>query len=186
MLRVLIAFAIAPGFVLAADTIPGVPNFHQVDDHLYRGAQPTSEGFQNLAKLGVKTVIDLREPGDRERTEERTVTADGMRYIHIAMNGYHAPSNDQIAQLLEILSRDSGPVFIHCKRGADRTGTVVACYRIARENWPNDKALAEAKQYGMSWTESSMQDFVRRFAPTQITATSNIPVLAGAEMAAAR
>jgi tyrosine-protein phosphatase SIW14 len=177
MLRVLIAFSVITGFAMAADTVPGVPNFHQVDDHLYRGAQPTPEGFGNLAKLGIRTVVDLREPGDRERTEEQTVTADGMHYIHIAMNGYHAPSNDQITQLLGILSHDSGPVFIHCKRGADRTGTVVACYRIARENWPNEKALAEAKQYGMSWTELSMQDFVRHFSPAQIAISSDIKSL---------
>jgi len=184
MLRVIIAVALASGCAMAGDTMPGVSNFHQVDDHLYRGAQPSAEGFRNLAKLGVKTVIDLREPGDRETTEARTVTTDGMRYIHIALNGYHAPSEEQITQILGILSRDAGPVFIHCRRGADRTGTVVACYRIAKENWPNEKALAEAKQYGMSWTELSMQDFVRHFTPTEITASSDIPALAGANVTA--
>lgn len=163
MLRLFLAFALASSCVAAAE-VNGVPNFHQVDDHLYRGAQPTAEGFQNLAKLGVKTVIDLREPSDRSQTEEKTVTAAGMHYIHVPMNGYHSPSNDQITKLLALLNEEPGPVFIHCKRGADRTGTVVACYRIARQKWPNDKALAEAKQYGMSWTEFSMQDFVRHFA----------------------
>jgi tyrosine-protein phosphatase SIW14 len=180
MLRVFLAFALASGYAVAADTLPGVPNFHQVDDHLYRGAQPSNEGFQNLAKLGIKTVIDLREPGDRAVSEEQTVTADGMRYIHIALNGYHAPSDADVTKLLGILSHDSGLVFIHCRRGADRTGTVIACYRIARENWPNDKALAEAKQYGMSWTEVSMQDYVRHFAPPLTSASIESPTLSAA------
>jgi uncharacterized protein (TIGR01244 family) len=163
MSKILLTFVLAAGWTFAADPI-GVPNFHQVDEHLYRGAQPSAEGFRNLARLGIKTVIDLREPGDRAHTEEKIVTADGMRYIHLPLNGYHAPSEDQITQLLGLLNnRDGGPVFIHCRRGADRTGTVVACYRISRQNWTNDKALAEARQYGMSWTEWSMQDFVRHF-----------------------
>ena len=183
MLRVIIAVALASGCAMASDTMPGVPNFHQVDDHLYRGAQPTAEGFSSLAKLGVKTIVDLREPGDRETKEERTVTADGMHYIHIALNGYHAPSDNEIKQILGILSQqDAGPIFIHCRRGADRTGTAIACYRIAKENWPNEKALAEAKQYGMSWTELSMQDFVRHFAPTGITASSDRPAVAGSNV----
>jgi len=94
-----------------------------------------------------------------------------MRYIHVPMNGYHAPSNEEISGLLATLNRESGPIFIHCRRGADRTGTVVACYRIARQNWSNDKALDEAKRYGMSWTEWSMQNFVRHFLATNSGAT---------------
>lgn len=181
MLKLLLKFVLVSGVlasvVLAAD-VEGVPNFHQVDDHLYRGAQPTAAGFQNLAKLGIKTVIDLREPGDRSRTEEEAVAAAGMHYIHVPLNGYHAPSSDQIAKLLNMLNEDSGPIFIHCKRGADRTGTVVACYRIAHQNWPNDKALAEAKQFGMSWTEFSMQDFVRHFLNHEKGVIAGIPAQA--------
>ncbi|HWE52976.1 MAG TPA: tyrosine-protein phosphatase [Bryobacteraceae bacterium] len=176
MLKIFLAVALASGCAMAADTVPqefrGVPNFHQVDDHVYRGAQPSKEGFENLAKIGIKVVIDLREPGDRSRQEEDTVTADGMRYIHVALNGYHAPSDEQIAQLLDLLSKNAGLVFIHCRRGADRTGTVIACYRIARENWPNEQALEEAKRFGMSWTEVSMKDYVRHFAAPLMTASN--------------
>jgi tyrosine-protein phosphatase SIW14 len=171
MKKLVLMFALLSGFSFAAD-VTGVPNFHQVDDRLYRGAQPTEQGFQSLAKLGVKTVIDLRDPSDHGRSgEQKTVTAAGMNYIHLGLNGYHAPSPDQISRLLETIDTESGPVFIHCRRGADRTGTVIACYRIARQNWPNDKALAEAKQYGMSRTEISMQNFVRNFR----TALTGIP-----------
>src|SRR5258708_40316239 len=66
---------------LAAEQVPGVTNFHQVSAQVFRGAQPTTEGFQGLAKLGVKTVIDLRESGSRSKAEEKTVTAAGMRYV---------------------------------------------------------------------------------------------------------
>ena len=174
MLRLFLTFTLACGWALAAD-ISGVPNFHQVDDHLYRGAQPTTEGFQNLAKLGIKTVIDLREPGDRVAAEEKTVTAAGMHYIHMPLNGYHAPSSEQVTELLTMLGKEAGPIFIHCRRGADRTGTVVACYRIAIQNWSNDKALTEAKQYGMSWTEVSMQNFVRHFVASGRAVLAGVP-----------
>jgi tyrosine-protein phosphatase SIW14 len=160
--KLVFIFALATGWACAAD-LAGVPNFHQVDDHLYRGAQPSAEGFKNLAKIGIKTVIDLRESGEHEFNEQAIVTAAGMHYIHLGMNGSHAPSPSQIADLLATIDRESGPIFIHCRRGADRTGTVVACYRIARQNWPNAKALDEARQDGMSWTEFSMQTFIIHF-----------------------
>ncbi|HWC98769.1 MAG TPA: tyrosine-protein phosphatase [Candidatus Sulfopaludibacter sp.] len=151
----------ALGFAAFAAEVPGVGNFHQVNEHLYRGAQPSSEGFANLAKLGVKTVIDLRETGSRADAEKRLVEKDGMRYLNIPFSGYSAPSDKQIAQVIALFDdAGAGPVFIHCRRGADRTGTVVACYRVLHDHWKNADALVEAKTNGMSWTERAMQHYV--------------------------
>jgi tyrosine-protein phosphatase SIW14 len=149
----------------AADQVPGVGNFHQVNDKVYRGAQPTTEGFQNLSKLGIKTVIDLREGGSRSASEEKTVTAAGMRYISIPMYGLSTPSDQSVQKVLALFDDSSvGPVFVHCRRGADRTGTVCACYRIAHDHWENAKALAEARSLGMAWIEKAMQHYVMHFA----------------------
>ena len=159
-----IGIASIPGF--AQTNVAGVPNFHQVNDHVYRGAQPTEQGFQSLAKLGVKTIIDLREPGDRSLSERKVVEADGMRYVTIPFRGMSAPSPADVAKVLALFDDASGgPVFVHCRRGADRTGTVVACYRIAHDGWDNQKALLEAKGFGMSWTEVAMHHYVLRYRP---------------------
>jgi hypothetical protein len=72
----------APAF--AGSPVQGIHNFYQVDSHLYRGAQPTESGFEYLAKIGVKTVIDLREAGDRSASEEKMVTALGLKAARIA------------------------------------------------------------------------------------------------------
>src|SRR3979409_1127494 len=91
--------------------------------------------------LGVKTVIDLRlEDEHPTRLEAQAVQAVGMRYVNIPMHGVVAPSDDQIAKVLALLDADS-PVFVHCKRGADRTGAVIACYRMAHDRWDSRRAL---------------------------------------------
>lgn len=151
--------------MLAAQQQPaGVPNFHQLNDGVYRGAQPSEQGFHSLAALGVKTIIDLRETGGRSSVEKKWVEAAGMHYVNIPLNGHAAPSLEQVAKLLALLNdQGDGPVFVHCRRGADRTGTIIACYRISHDHWENQKALDEAKADGMSWTEMAMKHYVLGF-----------------------
>src|ERR1035438_6817391 len=116
--------------IFAASETPGLSNFHQVNDRLYRGAQPSDAGFQHLAKLGLKTIVDLCESGGRSTAEKRLVEGLGMRYVNVPLDGLAAPTLEQVGKLHAIFdSPASGPVFIHCRRGADRTGTVIACYR---------------------------------------------------------
>ena len=157
---------------LQADPLPalqGVENFHQVDEHVYRGAQPSNAGFAGLAKLGIKTVIDLRG----EKSEESEVQQAGMHYVRLAWSGYHAPADAQIAAVLSLLNNSSAwPVFVHCKSGADRTGTAIACYRISHDHWTNQQALAEAKSFGMSPMEIGMHHFILRFAPAPAPTTT--------------
>jgi len=125
--RAALVVCLLSGAVLAASAsdVPGVGNFHQVNPQVFRGAQPTDEGFKNLAHLGVATVIDLREPGDRSDREARVVKSAGMRYVSVPMKGLSAPAPADVEKVLTLLNDPSaGPVFVHCRRGADRTGTV--------------------------------------------------------------
>ena len=176
--------AALPTWTLAASELAGVGNFQKVDDHVYRGAQPTDQGFLNLAKLGVATVVDLREPGDRAKTEEKVVKAAGMQYISVPMKGMETPSDESVTKILALLEdKTTGPVFVHCQRGADRTGGVIACYRVEHDHWQNDRAVSEARTLGMSWYQRAIQRYVLNFhprpigadAPKTLTASASAP-----------
>jgi tyrosine-protein phosphatase SIW14 len=138
-----------------------LPNFFKVSERLYRGGQPKTGGVKKLAEIGIKTIINLRGTDEMTRAEEAEAKAAGLVYFNIPMPGLSRPTHEQISRVMEIVNaQEGGPVFIHCKRGSDRTGTVVAIYRILRDGWTADKALTEAKRFGLSWMEFGMKDYV--------------------------
>jgi protein tyrosine/serine phosphatase len=153
-----------------------------VDQHVYRGAQPHGAGFDSLAKFGIRTVIDLRG----EKSEQAAVERTGMHYVRLAWNGYKAPDEAQVAKVLSLMNDNSAwPVFVHCRRGADRTGTAIACYRISHDHWSNQQALEEAKGFGMSSMEVAMQHFILAFTGPQIAdAPQILNVASGAALSA--
>jgi protein tyrosine phosphatase (PTP) superfamily phosphohydrolase (DUF442 family) len=162
------------GTAWAGSQDENLPNFQKVDDHVYRGGQPTDDGFKELAKRGIKTVIDLRKIGEHsQENEQKVVTGLGMRYVSIPMHGLSTPKDNLVAAVQTIFNdTSSGPVFVHCKRGADRTGMVVAVYRISHDKWDNKKALHEAKSYGMSFLERAIQHYVLAYKPGTVVATA--------------
>jgi len=157
----------------------GIKNFHQVDQNVYRGGQPNKAGFEQLAKLGVKTVIDLREAGRRSLREENFVTSAGMKYVNVPMTGLTAPTESEIHRILAMLGDSAtGSVFVHCMRGADRTGAVIAAYRIYHDHWTNGQALNEAKALGMSFFQLPRKNFILGFQAAALPAPSLTPVAA--------
>jgi protein tyrosine phosphatase (PTP) superfamily phosphohydrolase (DUF442 family) len=151
---------------LAGSPAPGINNFHQVNEHVYRGAQPTPEGLRYLATIGVKTVLDLRENGARSSQEAELVTSLGMHYVNVPMTGLTPPTSAEITRILVLLEAPAaGTAFVHCMRGADRTGAVIAAYRIDHDHWDNGRALNEAMSLGMSFFQLPRQNFIRKFQP---------------------
>ena len=139
--------------------IPGVPNLHKVSDDLYRGAQPTAEGMRQLKKLGIKTIVNLRSfHSDRDEIEDT-----GLAYEHIYMKTWH-PEDEQVVRFLQIVT-DSNciPVFVHCQRGADRTGVMCAIYRIAVQSWSKADAIEEMTEgsFGFFFGWQNLVEYIR-------------------------
>jgi uncharacterized protein (TIGR01244 family) len=157
--------------VAAAQTAPRItelPNFRKVNERLTAGAQPESGGIKRLAELGIKAIVNLRGEDERTRAEEAEARALGLHYYSVPMPGLSRPTDEQVARVMAIIdAEENWPVFVHCKRGADRTGTIIGCYRIAHEGWTAERALSEAKQYGMSWLERGMRDYISDFYTQQ-------------------
>ena len=95
-----------------------------------------------------------------EEAEARTM---GITYTNVPMSGIGRPTDEQVAKVLLIIETGTDPVFVHCQHGADRTGTIIACYRIQHDKWPSKQALQEAKGYGMSPLEIGMKHYVIDF-----------------------
>lgn len=119
--------------------IEGVPNLHRLADHLYRSEQPTAEGFRNLEKLGIRTVINLRYFNSDDDEAEGT----SLKLHRVKILTWRA-GDDHVVEVMRLLrNKENGPFLIHCQHGADRTGLMSAMYRMLEENWTAQEALDE-------------------------------------------
>lgn len=125
----------------------GVENLHKVSDELYRGAQPTKEGMQQLKKLGVKTIVNLRS----FHSDRGEIGDTGLSYEHIYMKTWHAEDKEVVRFLKIVTDPNRTPAFVHCQRGADRTGTMCAIYRVAVQGWRKDEAIEEMTKGGFGF-----------------------------------
>ncbi|MCS7157628.1 MAG: tyrosine-protein phosphatase [Blastocatellia bacterium] len=141
--------------------LPGLPRFARVADGLYRSGQPSETGFQYLAQLGVRTVIDLRGPGERAARERALVESLGMHYVNIPLSGWRPPRDEAVLHVLMLLADPAArPVLVHCRRGADRTGVIIALYRILYEGWDPERAYREMRAFGFRWYLRGMKRYV--------------------------
>jgi protein tyrosine/serine phosphatase len=127
----------------------GLPNLHRVHAGLYRGAQPHDEGFDELKAMGIKTVVNLRTFSSDRKACGRT----GLDYEKIAMQAWRDNDKDVVAFLRLAVDPERQPIFVHCLHGADRTGMVVAVYRVVVEGWTKDEALREMTLGGYGFHE---------------------------------
>ncbi len=157
------------------DSLHGVKNFGQVTPALYRGAQPTAQGFEQLQKLGVAVVIDFRDEKSQIDRERRELQARHMTFVSIPWNAFHDPAPEQVREYFAVLRANADKkVFVHCHKGADRTGTMVALYRIAAQGWTADDAVREMKTYHLhAFWFPHLERYVKSF-PQQLKSDASL------------
>ena len=123
-----------------------IKNFGKVDDHYYRGSQPSEVQMEELKRLGVKTIIDLRK--DKVAAAEDWASRAGLQYFNITMKPGKAATDEQTAYFLSLVNDSKNwPVYVHCKGGRHRTGALTAVYRITHDGWTAAQAWEEMKVY---------------------------------------
>ena len=136
----------------ASGSAVDVENFGQVTEFYYRGAQPKGDEYNQLASIGVKTIIDLRDdPKDyaRELTEHA-----GMKYVNFPLSDKEYPPSDAASKFLSLVNdKENWPVYVHCAGGRHRTGAMTAVFRMTVQGWDATRAYEEMKDY----------DFYKRF-----------------------
>lgn len=132
-----------------------IHGFHQVDADLYRGAHPKCSGYEKLAALGIRTIIDLQGTPESKARNCRAKSHAGdyhFQFFSFKLNLFQTtfsgvPENE-LDRLFALIARAPKPLFISCKFGEDRTGLVVALYRMKRGEMDYQEARREALYYG--------------------------------------
>jgi protein tyrosine phosphatase (PTP) superfamily phosphohydrolase (DUF442 family) len=144
----------------------GVPKMAEVTARLFRGGQPSEKGFETLAQMGIKIIVDGRGKSPIREHEREIVRKLGMRYVTMP---WHCPfpKDDVFARFLQLI-RDNpdSKIFVHCNLGDDRVGMMIAAYRMAYQGWTADQAMQEMKCEGFSWSHHLICPGLARYEKT--------------------
>lgn len=142
--------------------LPGLVNMGRVTEGIYRGADPAFDsGYRSLADLGIKTALNLSRGRDDE-----VAGLCGIKEVYEPLDFFRNVEEARIRKLVLRLSDTSiYPVFVHCAQGCDRTGMVIACYRI-ENGWSNQNAIDEMWSFGFHFVWSHFLEFVQNYKRT--------------------
>jgi tyrosine-protein phosphatase SIW14 len=122
----------------------GIPNFGQVTPTLYRGGQPSAEGLETLAHMGIAIVVDT----GRSKRDETLIKKLGMAYVSLP---WYCPfPKDEVFERFMKITRENPDkkIFVHCRLGDDRTGMMIAAYRMGQQGWTAKEAMQEMHEFG--------------------------------------
>jgi protein tyrosine phosphatase (PTP) superfamily phosphohydrolase (DUF442 family) len=139
-------------------TLPGLPNFAEVSKgKLYRSAQPTVSGLKLAkARFGIRTVVNFRTI----HSDQKEAEALGLQYFRIPFAAWHVTPEDVVRFLRIVNDPVNHPVLVHCQHGADRTGTMVAAYRIFVQGWKAEEAIGELSRFGFHRIYANLKTFL--------------------------
>jgi len=115
-----------------------VCNFFKVDEKVYRSSDPDIKGLKVVESMGIKNVLSLSYfLGD-----EYEAQGTKLKLYRVRMTAYKI-RDEEVIQALRIIRACDGPILVHCWRGADRSGCIIALYRILNQGWSKEQALDE-------------------------------------------
>lgn len=134
-------------------------NLHRINDSMFRSEQPTKIGIREIEKLGIHSVLSLRNI----KSDRSIRRKSSLKFYKKTINAW-TMTEYELIEALKLLVQSEKPVLIHCVHGSDRTGTVVAAYRIVFENWPKEKAIQEMleTQYGFHDNFDNLIDLLQQ------------------------
>ncbi len=121
---------------------PALKNLFQVEPDLFRCAQPEEAGWKEIKRLGIRTVLNLRSG----HADNATTLVPSVTFLQVPMRAWNLREDRVLAALKVLVDGKNRPLLVHCQHGADRTGGVIAMYRIAVQGWSNEAAVKE-----MTW-----------------------------------
>lgn len=140
-------------------------NFCRVNADLYRSEQPGPDSISDLKSIGVRTLLSLRHYHNDSAAFER----NGLTLLHHPMDAGSASIADLI-KALRLLQAAEKPVLVHCWHGSDRTGFVVAGYRVVFMNWTPEQAVEELRLGGFGYHESTFPEIARTLKAMDVVA----------------
>ncbi|MGZ3426943.1 MAG: fused DSP-PTPase phosphatase/NAD kinase-like protein [Polyangia bacterium] len=149
-LRPAVVGAGAPAAAFRVLSSPRGPDrFAQVTPSLYRGGQPTAAQLGLLRELGVRTIVVLADDPPVVRAETEAATHLGLTVHSHPFSGLSEPDPALLRRVVDELRVAGSPVYVHCRRGRDRTSLVMALYRVWVQGWdPAEAWRREALDFG--------------------------------------
>lgn len=127
-------------------------NFKQIDDGIFIGSQPAQQDLNEAKQLGIRTVIDLRMPGESHTSNEATTMSSGLGYVNIPVNKA-ALAASQIDELERTIARTPGPHLLHCATGA-RAALLLMLSHARQRKWTAEQTFNEARSIGFNLEDS--------------------------------
>lgn len=124
-------------------------NLYKINDSIYRSEQPDEKGFRSLDSLGIKSILSLRS----KAVDEKLVGNLALKLFNVKMSA-ELFSDNEIIESLKVIKNSPKPLLVHCVHGADRTGVVMAMYRIIYGGWSKKQAIEEMRKGDYNFHET--------------------------------